>query len=382
MEIKELKLVKKQWLHAKSRVEVDWKCPRLRYWSYEYGGRGVTKNTTSKELYIGTTIHDALATIATLTQAGVSVDIDQLARAAGAQLRASLLPEDWSVTTPDEDEYAQEQSCMVEGMVRGFYKHVWPRLIQQYPVITFVEKEMEFPHDRDGKFDPEGEFVFIAKPDLILSNDQGEAVYFEYKTTSSKNEKWVNSWDTAIQLHSVIRAVKATTGLDITSVVVQGLFKGFESYGKQSSVFCYAYKKAGHPPFSEEQISYEYRSGFKRTPVWELDGGIREWVEEMPDHVLADQFPQTPPIFINDDLIDQFFKQRAVREAQIREFRQHIDPIDRIDEVFPQRFDQCQPAWGFACSYRKLCHSGVDPFEEGYVWREPHLQHPDRFENI
>ena len=364
-------------LYDRSRVVEDWNCPRARFWHYEFGGRGLTRSTTAIELYLGITVHDAVAAIATLTSFKEAISIDAIAGAAYSQIRQSLEEPDEG-PNPDDD-YIEEQAVLAEGLVRGFYKHVWPRLMESYPEILFVEKEMTYPHDLKGQHSPDQpDLLFMSKPDLILTDGQGEAVYFEYKTTSSKKEDWINSWDTAVQLHSTIRAVKATTGVDISNVIVQGLYKGYRAYNKQSSPFCYAYFKRGNPPFSSDQISYEFKAGFKRTPVWELDGGIKQWVEDMPDQILTEQFPQTPPIFINDSLVDSFFRQRAKREYEIATASALLkDDLDQdlLDRVFPQRFDKCQPGWGSPCQFRTLCHGYVeDPLSEGYQFRESHHQ--------
>lgn len=347
------------YLYDRSRVTTDWTCPRKRYWQYEWEGTGIVKASTSLELFTGTTIHDALALIAKFQKEGIAIDIDMIAQTAHDQMYNSL-----SQSMSGEvggDEFAKEQAALIEGMLRGFYKQVWPRLMSQYPEILFIEEEMVYEHDG---------LIFMSKPDLVLKNGD-DVVYVEYKTTKSKKEEWVNSWDTAVQLHSTVRAIKATTGVDVGSVIVQGLYKGYESYGKQSSPFCYAYRRNGNPPFTETETVYEYRAGFKRVPTWELEGGVKAWVEGMPDDVLGNQFLQTPPIFINEELVDSFFKQRAAREHEIASFFGNEDE----DRIFPQKFDQCRPGYGRPCEYIKLCHGvSEDPLSQGFERRQPHHQ--------
>lgn len=357
-------------LYSKSGVQCDWQCPRKRYWNYEYGGRGVVTGNTYLELYLGQCLHDGLSAIAHQHQDG-KVDIDAIATAAKQQMLDSLMGD--GAGLQEEFDFANEQAALVEGLLRGFHKQVWPRLMKQYPVIKLIEKEMVYKHDGLG---------FMSKPDLVLGDAEGNNWYVEYKSTSSKKEAWVNSWNTAIQLHSTIRAIESSLGDKITGVIVQGLYKGFESYGKQSSPFCYAYRRNGNPPFSETETIYEYKSGFKRVPTWELEGGVKAWVESMPDHVLAEQFPQAPPIFVKDDLIDAFFEQRKWREHEIEMANGVLAIADEeskkgiLDITFPQRFDQCVPGWGKSCSYLKLCHGPqVDPLTAGYEWRdEEHLE--------
>lgn len=330
------------------------------------------KAGTNLALYTGTTVHDALAAIASLTERGFDVDIDTIAQAAFDQIKDNLLDPEQGVILPEAIEFANEQAALTEGMIRGFYKHVWPSLMQTYKVIA-VEKEMEYKLYEDE----EVELVFMTKPDLIVQNkESGDLVYLEYKTTSSKKDNWINSWETAVQLHSSIMAAEQTLGERPSFVQIIGLYKGYESYGKQNSPFCYAYLRKGNPPFTEDQTSYAYKAGFKRSPTWQLPGGVKDWVDTMPDAVLADQFPMTPPIFVNEDLVKRFFAQRVERELQLAHtaLQEEIDQAT-LDAVFPQHFDQCVPSFGWSCQYRKLCHGNVtDPEAEGYEARQPHHQ--------
>jgi hypothetical protein len=356
-------------LYDRSRVTTDWQCPRKRWWQYEYDGKGIVNGNTNLELYLGTTVHDGLAAIATQYLAG-TVDIDAIALAGRKQMMDSLMGTS-EVFIQEEYNFACEQGALVEGLVRGFYRAVWPRLMAQYPDIRLVEAEMHYDHDG---------LRFMSKPDLVLGDVEGNLWYVEYKTTANKKEGWINSWNTAIQLHSTIRAIEATLNEKVTGVIVQGLYKGYESYGKQSSPFCYAYQRKGTPPFSKDEVSYEYKAGFKRYPAWEMVGGVKTWVEGMPDSVLADQFPQTPPIFVKDSLVDSFFTQRAWREKEI-DFAVKMTEGDpeaqagMLEVTFPQKFDQCISFWGAKCPYTKLCHGHVgEPLREGFEYRVPHHQ--------
>jgi hypothetical protein len=342
-------------LYSKSGVQTDWRCPRSFYWNYLHLDSGIVPLNTSLELGLGSVVHDALAAIAR------GLDIDRIAEQARADMLTLLL--DGVDGDFDAMTFAQEQATLAEGLIRGFHRHVWPQLMAQYPKIVYIEKEMVYPHDG---------LHFLAKPDIVLSDsDDGDLVYVEYKTTSSKKESWINSWQTAVQLHSTCRAIQSydhsrgnppteVGGRAIAGVIVQGLYKGYESYGKQSSPFCYAYKRTGNPPFTTDETSYEYRAGFKRYPTWELPGGVKAWVEGMPENVLSDQFPQTPLIMINDDLIDRFFKQQAYRHHEMRLAKEIIDAnpdalMDILDVSFPQKFEACTPSFGRPCAYKRLC---------------------------
>ena len=358
-------------LYDRSRTVTDWQCSRKRYYQYEYDGRGIVPAGTALELFMGTTIHDALAAIATQHQAG-HVDIDLIAQTAFQQLYAELIK--------DNDDFAEaihfaaEQSTLVEGLIRGFYKTVWPVLMAAFPNILAIEQEMLFRHDENGVSDPNGAFGFMSKPDLVVSNLDGDVYYIEYKSTKSKGDSWLNSWNTAVQLHSTMRAIEQTLNVKTTGCIVQGLYKGYESYGKQNSPFCYAYQRGGNPPFTKAETRYAYTSGFKRFPSWQLDGGIAQWVDNMPGDTLAEQFPCTPPIFPNERLVDAFFAQRAIREAELQDFWRRDDGTDALmNKVFPQKFDQCIPYFGRSCSYRSLCFGyNPNPLIQGFTYRVPH----------
>ena len=359
----------------RTRTVADWTCERSRYLGYELEGRGITKSTLSLELFLGIAVHDALATIASLHQESL-FSIDELARTAFYQVYDRLI--EGKEEIPEAKEFASEQGTLVEGLVRGFYKHVWPRLMEQYPRIVATETEMLWPllESEEGL-----NLHFMTKPDLVMEDKNGELVYVEYKTTSSKKDKWINSWDTAVQLHSSIRATERTLGKHVSQVQIVGLYKGYESYGKQGSPFCYAYKKSGNPPFTQDQIVYEYKPGFKRYATWELPGGVKDWVEGMPEDIIASQFPMTAPIFVNEDLINAFFRQRKVREETIAvavsylkdERTSEQERLEILDEVFPQKFDKCSPSFGWECQFKNICHGSVPyPLSSGYKLRTPH----------
>ena len=358
------------YLYDRSRVVQDWKCPRSRFWNYEFEGRGVVPNSTSIELHMGIIVHDALCAIATFTKQEKEVDIDTIATLANKQMYDALYVPELPAEARD---FATEQGCLVEGMIRGFFKLRWPQLLDQYPKILFIEGEMTLEHDG---------LSFMSKPDIVMGNDF-ETVYVEYKTTSTKKDTWINSWATAVQLHSTVRAVEKTHGITIDAVIIQGLYKGYESYGKQSSPFCYCYKRNGHPPFTQDEYVYEYKAGLKRFPIWEIEGGIKKWIDEMPEVILADQFPQTAPIFIKDYLVDAFFRQRADREHEIKSAMQILKTAEQLgdmehstkilDSAFPQRFDQCTPSFGRPCPYVRLCHGPIiHPLDAGFTYRQPH----------
>jgi hypothetical protein len=375
--------VSKRILHSRPRAEADWECPRRRYWLYEFDGRGLNAEVESFEQYFGTTQHDGLAAIATFWKRDGKVDIDLIASTAQQQMYQHLI-KNGEGTDEQVENFASEQAALTEGLLRGFYKHVWPRLIEKYAKILAIEADVSFIHDEEGLDNKEGDFEFMAKPDLVLSTeDESEIVYIEYKSTSSKKEKWINSWDRSVQVHATREAIKQTLGYDCTGVIVQGLYKGYESYGKLSTPLAYAYHRWGNPPFTKTETLYEYKPGYKKYPTWQLEGGVKQWVDGMPEEVLMEQFPCTPLIFPDPDNTTRFFRQRALREKEIKlasaaltepemspGMRQYL-----LDKHFDQRNNKCKPAWGFECPMQHLCFGQInDPLKAGMTYRNPHHQ--------
>ena len=349
--------------YSQSSVVQDWKCPRSFYWGYEYGGTGLSGTTQQLELLIGQILHDGLAAIAK------GLDINEIAPLGAKQLKDAIMAA--TVSEPDAEHFANEQAALVEGLLRGYVRAVWPIFQKQYPEILHVEKEMIYKHGNG--------LVFMCKPDLVVRDHEGALWYVEYKSTSSNKDQWINSWATAIQLHSASRAIRETIGEDITGVIVQGLYKGYVSYGKQGSPFCYGYYKQGNPPFTQNQWQYNYVAGWKKFPIWEREGGVEKWVAEMPEALLAEQFPQAPPIFVREHLVDAFFNQQEHRQQRIA--NAGAITVTSLDDVFPQRFDQCQPSFGKPCQFRQLCHGNVsDPLTHGFVQRT--TEHREAYEKL
>src|SRR3990167_5284253 len=222
--------------YDRSRTTTDWECPRKRFLGYELYGRGITTSNEALELVMGSALHTGLAGIAQ------GEGIDQLVEEARTTIREYVLKE----ATADQEHFTNEQQALVEGLLRGYHPHVWPRLTELYPKVRLGEQELLYYHNYDGE--PAGSepyMIFMSKPDLVVQTAEGENVYIEFKSTSSKREEWVNSWNTAIQLHSSIRAIEAALGEPVQQVLVQGLYKGYiDAYKKQSSPFCYAYAKS------------------------------------------------------------------------------------------------------------------------------------------
>lgn len=350
-------------LFHRSAAVTDWACPMKRFWAYEFLGRGISPPETQYELYLGTLIHDGIAGFTH------NIPIDEIVDAGVRQLRSKLL--EGRELDADAQFLADEQCALAEGMLRGFYRLHWPRICEQYPEVVLCEQELTYDYELDGQ-----PLRFLAKPDLVRRGPDG-LVYFEWKTTSSNKEEWIKQWETAVQLHSTCRAIEANLGEPVVSVIVQGFYKSYVSqYNRLESPFCYGYHKPANPPFEKAIWAHEYKYGLKKAPIWQREGGVKQWVDEMPVAILASQFPQTPPIFVNERLVEKFFRQQGLREMAIKSALK-LDPYndhEAMDRLFPMHFETCN-AYNRPCPYKRLCHGApVDPLSIGYTPRYSH--HP------
>ena len=380
--------------HSRPRARADWRCPRSRYYAYDFDG-GIQKDNLTLDLFLGTCLHDGIAAIATQHRDLGKVDIDKI----GDSLRGLVFTtitdyakETTGSVSEDTRILANEKATLVEGLIRGFYRVRWPQLIAQYPTILAIEAATIYPHDVNGHsvdLDnlPALIFIYNSRPDLVLQGDLG-TIYIEVKSTGSKKAEWIESWQTDIQVHATLRGIEFTLGEQPLGTIVQGLYKGSEYYGKFSSALVYGYVRRGNPPFTKSDYSAEYKYGMVKFPVWDYPGGSKAWIAQMSPEVLAEQFPQTPLIFPNEELIEGFFRQRAQREMTVREAVEHLEQFSSnkqaiLDVHFPQNFDACTPAWGHGCDFVKICHGPAqnDPVGSGlYMVRD--RSHEEEFDKL
>lgn len=351
----------------RTRRSVDGTCRRRRWWAFEYEGRGISPRARALYFDIGDIIHKALAQL--LRQ---EAEQEETIRDAVEGFRGQV-----AATLPAEK--LEEQCALIEGMLRGWCRAVLPRLLAEYNVLHV---ETEFPYRvRDGAVPIE----MGVTPDALLERKSDRTVWYrEHKTSGSLDARWFPQWPKAIQLHSTAHIVGERMGRPVEGVIVGGLYKGYENRkagGRQESIWCYGYTRPGNTGGPE--ILYEWKAGARKVPTWTQPGGVRGWVEQMPDPVVADQFAETPPIYLNAYLVERFFAQSAYRETEIRMGRaQYYATSDAsiregiLDTYFPQNFDACAPPIGAPCPYGDCCFNPViagNPLATGlYVPRVPH----------
>jgi hypothetical protein len=346
----------------RSRIEKDWRCPRARFWTTEFGGRGISPAGKSFDLEFGTIVHEGVE----LAVAGQP----HAAMAASERVAAFV-----SASGGDQIQ-ATQWGAIGYGLVAGFMRSVWPQLQQEYELVA-TEREVLLQLTPD--------LTLQARPDLVLRHRLSGALWnCELKTTGYIEAQWLQAWTKAPQLQLTVLAAEESFGEAFAGSIVVGLYKGRKGRdGRQSSPFAWGWRTEDLPGILRPQFSYEEqrRKGWERFLTQGYPGGVAQWVADMPEELLARQFAVTEPIFLRRDLVDALVRQVVHREDEIARAaaRFAVDGTVTpavLDEVFPQYFNNCTPAFGHNCEFNEPCWVpwvGRDPLASGlFVPREPH----------
>ena len=350
----------------RSRIEKDWRCPRGRFWSTEFGGRGIAPAGKSFDLEFGTLVHEGVEAAVAHSNAVPVLAADVVQQKVANFVRAN----------GGDEMQAHQWAAIGYGLVAGFMRSVWPQLQQEYELVA-TEREVLLPLTKD--------LTLQARPDLVLRNRNTGALWnFELKTTGYIEAQWLQSWTKAPQLQLTVLAAEQSFGEPFAGSVVVGLYKGRKGRdGRQSSPFAWGWRTEDLPGILRPQFSYEEqrRKGWERFLTNGYPGGVAQWVADMPSELLANQFVMTEPIFVRRDLVDALVRQVIAREDEIARAatRFAVDGVVTpavLDEVFPQYFNNCTPAFGHACEFNEPCWVpwvGRDPLASGlFQPREPH----------
>ena len=375
-------------LYSKSHAEIAWRCQREEYLAYLWGGTGIRTMEAQFELEFGSIIHESAHTIIDLLKtpiAGYSAS-----KAARGLIEAKAPAFKWDATE------AKQWGSIAAGLVHAYHTRILPGLLTEFEIVD-VEVPMVYP------IDPATGLWFVAKPDLILKRRQGGGLwYVEHKTTSKIDAAWLNSWTTAVQIHSGLMAAQRKYHQTFDGCIVLGWFKGTKDYYAsskdnkqiQNSPFAWGWVSRGAPGVFEDRYLAKRPDkwkGWEKFPTWTY--GVEKWVDEqMSADVVLSQFARTPPITVRVDLVERYFNQlrfaakRIVRAKQQLATATCVQDIDNtLDEFFPQSFSQCSPTWGRGkCWARDFCWQSwvqADPLASGLYVRNSG-EHRAEFEKL
>ena len=347
-------------LFSYTRSASDQHCERARYYAREWGGTGLQSvGPAGWALVYGNIGHQALEELA---KTGTCDFI---------QWRKKI--EEEAPNSGYDQVAARDWGALMEGQLRGFCKAIWPFLLAEYDIVE-AEKWIEL--------EVEPGLIFRARQDLLLKNKfDGHYCYVDYKFVGNTDPKWIKSWNKSIQLHSSMYALNQSTGCPVDRAIVIGLNKGYEDRKTKlrRSPFTYGYANR------EFSMTPAYSVEYQRSRGWELFStaaefsDLSEWVDQIPQPILSEQLAQTAPIFLREDMAQEWLRQQAMREGEVGDACIRLAESTSIEEIntilakhFRQNFDKCEPAYGFECEFRNICwipSVGADPLGSGQFTR-------------
>lgn len=375
-------------LTDRSRIETDWACARKRYWLTEYdigaesqaSTGGIIAGAPSPALAFGIAVHTGLEyqilehTIDQHSEWVPSMDflcppdmggLFMMQGRANPPKRDRGYPTIW-------DSLSQDLQDTANALVIGFFQTIWPRWMEQFEPLA-VEQELEM--EEDG-------VLFMMRPDLLLKDKKtGDVWYPDFKTFSTWNNR---KWDWSLQQQLTMLGCERALGTPIRGAWIQGLHKGTGRKGVLYHPLVYGYKHPGTPGVTDPTYGSKRRSGFERFNTKEYPhGGVAGWVTRLAEkdpELVAKCYPQTSPLFLKRELMEQeILPQIVKREQQIEQLRNAavtgtLSP-ERHRRAFPMNLNQCETGYG-RCTYFDACHVPTiqrDPLVGGvYDPRIPH----------
>lgn len=471
------------WLIDRSRV-VDGRgtCQRARLNNYHLGphGYGIAMKATKIPLMTGIGGHEGLAPIlewcrdhddeivqALNTQGlvregeiAIPVPFDIIRAGVKGAIEAY-----WKVVTArgfaylNDDEsvkdITREQCYLIEGLIWAWCIEVLPEILRRARIVEVEHDDVYVFGCTCGLGDGIlglGEHSardchgigLMCKPDfLAVTRFTQELEYHEFKTTSLDSPVFRDKWEVQVQMFSATLDAERRHGKHVQSVYIHGLIKGRRQsaynsetgkydFGppRQSSVFCYGYRKPGMPPMETEQWAalYEYTDGegknrklpkaFQKAGVWELpDGWIPAgvskgefWTQWIPPEARRKNLIVLGPFSRQSLMVDHFLQETQGEEGRWQEGLWQLydqgtqilhatygpelpegldinaawwevvwpDPVYQglLDRLFPRSYECRRYGMRNRCQFETLCfyHEGwADPIGSGkYIPRAPH----------
>jgi len=310
------------WLLDRSRYETGLdRCLMARFLNYHFGpsGYGIALKAQSIPLAVGGRYHDGLAEILAWVRDHDQLPPDPIIRAACASATAEYLrlvkQRSLAVQAVDQDrieEIAQEQCCLIEGLLWAFCLTTLPWLLEHSRVIH-VEVEVVYVlgctcglgegiggiADHEAR-DCQG-IGLQSRPDFLTEYRARPRVfaYWEFKGAGYSGR--AEDWQTKLQFAASALGAQVLLEAPIAETYVIELLKGKRegrdydpvTKGKtgpliQNSTLCYWYRRPGNPPLDEPdwQEQYEWlgedgknhRLGrdYKKVGIWELVQDVPE----------------------------------------------------------------------------------------------------------
>lgn len=342
---------------SRSKIVSWYKCPRYRYLTYHYGGKGLQRVSTKAPTQAGLSIHKGNALILMRGQIGRTIEEILLE-----------YKESFPKGIPFHDELLQEQMCFIEGVIRAFNRCRLPKLKEEGKIIA-IEQEHSLTLFEDKKNPVEFQF----RADAIKEVEDG-IIVIDFKPTSYGNYQFVKGWERNHQVLSYAWAAEELYKKPCLGIQIEGYVKGKRQFDKrifngevkiQNSPLCYVWVNDVTGQISPE---YQRSNGWEKTPLWETSLTPKEYIEDFLTFEQVEEMflAPVPPISPNKRRLESWKTQTIYTEKEI-EFKAEM--VERIrvggteqlffrvlDEKFPQNMDSCYKyGEDFPCECEQIC---------------------------
>ena len=414
-------------LTDRSRIETFQKCPRLRYWQYEYCAQGLDLDGSATALNIGSAVH---AGVGEYLQGQLDRDSDTSPDLLPIALQAALATPEFAALE------VQEDRDLVEALVRTWWFAGLPTLDGW--VVLSVEREEAFDREvADPKssvyfFDPKqinpldltddkvGALIPVHDLDVIarvprmqtvrlmtrsdwLASTSGlqslnnapvaPGVYnWNLKTWRTCDDRRVRSLDYDAQLSTELLGPEARLGQRLAGNVWQVLIKE-----NHPLVWCWRSAKRGDiahrfswhceashmnthkknpdlcPGDKWHKLGDDYERVLVRDVYASQQAAFEKLMADSPA-ILHDFHRVLGPYSRRSDYeIDRWCRQNLVREARLADVRS-LEPLGEevLDEHFPQDTAHGNCLWPSECPALNFCWGAATP--ESFEWRVPNHQ--------
>lgn len=376
------------YLIDRSRVETREACPRKRFLNYDYAGTGLEPEEQALPLLSGIAMHTAFARLL------AGQDLEQVLTDILRDYRKEIEERGLQNLDVTED-IIQQQSALLEGMLRLWARVRMPAILRDYEVIS-IEQAWRW------ELAP-GLFQSFRFDVLLRRRDDGVIFIMDFKTVKYPSEVWFEKFEHNLQTCLYLQAVKErmaqlTGNADdiLGGILYEGLVKGaFKKdtaqkspwYGQrlQQSPYTLAYKLDGDQGVCVYQSDYTSKKGYRKVKTFE-EMPMKNWV----DHLFYNEQATVNELFIVvPDICPPAYELERVKAQVIREELQYhkqldtyreMDPTGRfaddyLDLFAPLRTNQCyQYGADHKCPFLTVCFNrGATPLEDGgFIPRKPH----------
>lgn len=403
----------------RSRILAKKRCPRLRFWGYEFQGKGLAPVKKALPLVFGSAFHEAAEDF--LTARGVDAAISRVL----AYLDGEFAAVSVDMEEPQTAYNVAEQKAIAEGLVRAWWAFNGERFLDTFEVIE-VEQEGR------ATLSAAPELVLMFRPDALVQEKLTGDLYVVSWKTSSTFGKYVTD-KCAVDMQSMSEVwgiqqsdVETMVETDLTPRQIEGVLylfavKGrrtlddYDNIRKQNTPLAYAWMREGPTPEETEwSWAYEYTTeemnektgklkktklgkGWRKVPVWEFyPGGVKEWIDDLanqritPRHVNALEaiFPEMLPVSRKAKDVESWRRQTVMEELRVEQAALAVHQAAKVspekfaevlDREFPQTTDSC---FNFArkCDFYDICWTEAtaqDPLASG-LYQIRVSNHPEK----